>query len=127
MVYGDMGGPVTTLILTCRAAAQVGGVLIRKGDAVKLSGTYEVTNKMIDGDSIFGEALEDCTEAGTTLAVRVRGVCTFPFVGDMTVPDGKSGVVASAERGKVRPQLHPTGQGLIVRVREDQELVEVLL
>ncbi|NLN94263.1 MAG: hypothetical protein GX130_13295 [Candidatus Hydrogenedens sp.] len=127
MAFGDIGGPVTTLVLTCKAADYQGLVDIRKGDAVKLVGSYEVSNKMTNGDTVFGEALEDCSQAGTPIAVRVRGVCTFAFSGELTVPDGKSGIVGTSQAGKVRPEAGVDRRGLILRIRPAEKLMDVLL
>jgi hypothetical protein len=40
MAFGDFGGPVTSLIITCRAADNNGTVAIKKGDALKLVDNY---------------------------------------------------------------------------------------
>ena len=127
MAFGDFGGPVTSLIITCRAADNNGTVAIKKGDALKLVDNYTVTNVLADGDAVFGEALEDCAEAGAALAVRVGGICTFSFTGDGFGPDGFSGVVGSSEAGKVRPGTERNARGLIVRTRNSIKSLEVLL
>lgn len=118
---------MTTLVLTCKAMSHLGNVEIKKGDALKLVGPYEVSNILADGDTILGEALEDCEEAGAAIAVRVRGVCTFSFSGQLSAPDGKSGIVGTSQAGKVRPETGTGKQGLILRIRQDQKLLDVLL
>mgnify|MGYP001563955806 CR=1 FL=1 len=56
MAFGDIGGAVTELVITCQTAAS-GSVAIAKGDALKLSGAYTVTNATLAEDAIFGQAL----------------------------------------------------------------------
>lgn len=71
-MYGDQGGAVTELIITCEAASA-----IEKGDALKLVGPYKVTSEWdYHGDSIFGQALAD-THPGEAVPVKVRGVAVF--------------------------------------------------
>ena len=58
MAFGEVGGPVSSLVLTCRTPG-TGTVDIHRGDAVKLSGAYEISNVFETGDRIFGQALAD--------------------------------------------------------------------
>ena len=57
MAYGDIGGPVTELVITCKTPEE-GEVDIKKGDAVRLCGPYEVTNDVGRYMEIFGQAKE---------------------------------------------------------------------
>lgn len=126
MVFGDIGGPVTELVLTCKSPA-AGSVDIRRGDALKLTGPYEVDNALDDGDRIFGEALADCTRNAATLPVRVRGVCAFRYAGSPPAVDGVSGVTGVSGSGKVQLTSGAGAAGLAVCVNTAAGTVEVLL
>ncbi len=124
MTYGDIGGPITELILTCRVAATAPAV--RRGDAVALTGPYEVTADPGDGAPVFGQALADA-EPGNIVSVRVRGMCLFRFAGAAPVTDGARGVVMSAAHGVVRAPASGNGSGRAVCVRPAEQIVDVLL
>lgn len=123
MAYGDIGGPVTELIITCKTAAS-GEVAITRGDAVKLVGPYEIDNNLTDGDRIFGQALTDCDRNAAAIPVRVRGICDFPFTGTAPTVDGEAGVVGATGVGVVQAG---TGVGLIVKVNNTDGTLEALL
>jgi hypothetical protein len=123
MAYGDIGGPVTELIITCKTAA-TGEVAITRGDAVKLVGPYEIDNALTDGDRIFGQALVDCDRNAAAIPVRVRGVCDFPFTGAAPTVDGEAGVVGATGVGVVQAGA---GVGLIVKVYNTDGTLEALL
>ena len=53
MAYGDIGGAVTELVITCKAPSS-GSVSITKGDALKLTGAYTVDNATDAEDALFG-------------------------------------------------------------------------
>lgn len=123
MAYGDIGGPVTELIITCKTAA-TGDVAITRGDALKLVGAYEVDNAITDGDRIFGQALADCSRNDAAISVRVRGICDFSYVGDAPTVDGESGIVGATGVGTVQAGA---GVGLIVKVNNTSGTLEALL
>ena len=60
MAYGDVGGTVTELVITCQTPSS-GDVSISKRDAVKLTGAYTVDNATAAEDTVFGQALADST------------------------------------------------------------------
>ena len=126
MAYGDIGGPVTELIITCKTAA-TGEVAITRGDAVKLSGPYEVDNAITDGDRIFGQALADCDRNDAAIPVRVRGICNFPFTGTAPSVDGISGVLGATGTGTVQAGTTGNVVGLIVKVNNTESTLEALL
>lgn len=126
MAYGDIGGPVTELIITCKTAA-TGEVAITKGDAVKLVGPYEVDNTLTDGDRIFGQALADCDRNETAIPIRVRGICDFPFTGTAPTVDGISGVSGATGTGTVQAGTTGNVIGLIVKVDSTNNTLEALL
>lgn len=126
MAFGDIGGPVTELILTCRTP-ESGVVAIRKGDALKLIGDYTVTNEGAVGDPVFGQALTDCTRNSATVSVRVRGVCEFAVLGMAPQPNGATGVVMSGTAGVVRAPSVGAGRGIVLRAIPDRESVDVLI
>ena len=103
MAYGDVGGTVTELVITCKSPGS-GTVSIAKGDAVKLTGAYVVDNATDDQDVVFGQALAEADENAQAIPVKVRGVCVFEYTGS-TPPtvDGVKGILASDTDGKVVP------------------------
>ena len=126
MAFGDVGGAVTELVITCRTLAS-GGVAITKGDAVKLTGDYEVDNATDAEDAIFGEALADATTNGLAIPVKVRGISIFLYTGTAPTVDGLAGVLASATDGKVKAPLSGNGIGVNVKVDTANTQVHVLL
>lgn len=123
MAYGDIGGPVTELIITCKTAA-TGEVAITRGNAVKLVGPYEIDNVLTDGDRIFGQALADCDRNAAAVPIRVRGICEFTYTGTAPTVDGESGIVGATGTGTVQAG---TGVGLIVKVNNTKGTLEALL
>jgi hypothetical protein len=126
MAFGDIGGVVTQLIVTCGAPAE-GEVAIMKGDAVKLTGPYTVDNATAAEDAVFGEALADADLNDQAIPVKVRGVSIFTYTGTAPVVDGVQGVVASATAGKVKAPESGNGHGINVKVDETAGVVHVLL
>lgn len=126
MAFGDVGGPVTELIVTCRTPA-AGTVAIAKGDALRLSGAYEVTNVTDAEDAIFGQAMADADENGAAIPVKVRGVCVFAYTGTDPLVNGVQGVLASATDGSVKAPASGNGVGLNLRVDATASEVHVLI
>ena len=126
MAFGDVGGAVTELVITCRTLAS-GGVAITKGDAVMLTGDYEVDNATDAEDTVFGEALADATTNGAAIPVKVRGISIFSYTGSAPTVDGLAGVLASATDGKVKAPLSGNGIGVNVKVDTANTQVHVLL
>lgn len=126
MAFGDIGGAVTELIITCRTPA-AGGVAIAKGDAVKLTGAYTVTNTTDAEDAVFGEALAAATENDVAIPVKVRGISIFTYTGTAPAVDGVKGIVASATDGAVKAPASGDGQGINVKVDAAATKVHVLL
>jgi exopolyphosphatase/pppGpp-phosphohydrolase len=122
MAFGDVGGAVTELVITCKTPAS-GDVNIAKGDAVKLTAAYTVDNTANDEDAVFGQALAAATENGAPLPVKVRGICIFGYVGAAPAVNGVAGVLASATDGKVKAPA--SGNGIGVNVKVDQAAAEV--
>lgn len=127
MAYGDVGGAVTELIITCRSRTKDFG--IEKGDALRLSGDYEVDNEFTGCDAIFGQAMSDATPNGQAIPVRVRGICVFRYEGNAPEVDGRSGVVGSdLFMGTACGSLFFGREtGINLRVDEDKKQVHVLL
>jgi len=126
MAYGDVGGVVTELVITCQTPA-AGDVNIVKGDAVKLSGAYTVTNATGAEDAVFGQALCSSTGNGEAIPVKVRGISVFPYTGDAPTVDGAAGIVASATGGSVKAPASGNGKGINVKVDTTAKVVHVLL
>ena len=126
MAFGDVGGPVTELVVTCRTAAE-GAVAIAKGDALKLTGDYTVSNATDAEDAVFGQALADEDRNGAPIPVKLRGICLFGYTGSAPAVNGTAGVLASATDGKVKAPASGNGVGINVRVDTAKSVVHVLL
>lgn len=126
MAFGDIGGAVTELIITCRTPA-AGGVAIAKGDAVKLTSAYTVTNATDAEDAVFGQALAAATENDVAIPVKVRGISIFTYTGTAPTVDGVKGIVASATDGSVKTPASGNGQGINVKVDAATTTVHVLI
>lgn len=126
MAFGDVGGAVTELVITCKTPAS-GVVNIAAGNAVKLSGDYEVTNVLDAEDIVFGQALAAATANSVAIPVKVRGVCVFSYTGSAPAVNGAAGVLASATDGKVKAPASGNGVGRNVKVDAASSLVHVLL
>jgi len=121
MAYGDVGGAVTELIITC-----VADLDMAKGDAVALVGDYRVQNHT--GHRIFGQALADADE-GDAVPVKVRGICIFRYAKNTAYPpvvDGFQGCVADLDSpGEVMAWDESPNTNL--KVDHDSREVHVLL
>jgi len=126
MAFGDVGGPVTELIVTCRTPAS-GTVAIAKGDALRLSGAYEATNATAAEDVIFGQAMAASDENSAAIPVKVRGVAVFRYTGSAPAVNGVAGVLASATDGSVKAPASGNGVGINLRVDTAATEVHVLL
>ncbi len=126
MAFGDIGGTYTELIITCSTPA-TGVVDIRRGDAVKLVGGYEVSNMFTGEDVIFGQAMKDCNTNDTAIPVKVRGICIFEYQGLPPTANGLQGVVGSTSPGKVKVPASGNGFGRVVKVEPSTNRVHVLL
>lgn len=126
MAYGDIGGPVTELVITCQTPAE-GAVAINKGDAVILDGPYTVTNVTDAEDPVFGQAMAAADANGAAIPVKVRGVCLFAYTGTAPTVDGVKGVTASATDGSVKTPASGDGKGVNLKVDATASLVHVLL
>jgi hypothetical protein len=126
MAYGDVGGSVTELVITCKTPAE-GDIDIAAGDAVKLTGPYEVNNATDDEDVIFGEALASADANGVAIPVKVRGISIFTYTGSAPAVDGVAGILASATDGAVKAPATGNGVGLNLKVDTGANKVHVLL
>lgn len=126
MAYGDVGGAVTELVITCKTPAS-GTINIAAGDAVKLTGAYTVDNATADEDVVFGQALADATANGVAIPVKVRGICVFNYAGTAPTVDGAKGVLGSATDGKVKTPASGNGVGINVKVDTGATQVHVLM
>lgn len=126
MAYGDIGGPVTELIITCKTSS-AGTVAIVRGDAVKLIGPYEISNALSSGDRVFGQALTDCAQNDAAVPVRVRGICNFRYAGEAPEVDGVSGIEGAVGAGVVQAGAGAAPVGLMVKVDSASGVVETLL
>ena len=126
MAFGDVGGPVTELMITCVTPAS-GMVAIAKGDAVKLTGNYVVDNVTAAEDVVFGQAMADATENEVAIPVKVRGVAVFVYTGSAPTVNGVAGVAASATDGRVKAPASGNGRGVNVKVDTGASKVHVLM
>jgi len=127
MAYGDVGGPVTELVITCNAYNA-----ITKGDPVyQCNRWYGVTSdRFISSTSnVFGQALADAAE-GECVPVRVRGVCAFRISDVCNADDFRIGRgILGGDIGTIKPDSYTAGLGAAGRVLgvRDNGIVEVLL
>ena len=126
MAYGDVGGAVTELVITCQTPSS-GSVDISKGDAVKLTGGYTVSNATDAEDVVFGQALADADDNDVAIPVKIRGICIFAYTGTAPTVDGQAGVLASATDGSVKAPASGNGVGVNVKVDTTATQVHVLL
>ena len=126
MAYGDVGGAVTELVITCQTPSS-GTISISKGDAVKLTGAYTVDNATDAEDVVFGQALADADDNSVAIPVKVRGICIFAYTGTAPTVDGAAGILASATDGSVKAPASGNGVGLNVKVDTSATQVHVLL
>jgi hypothetical protein len=126
MAFGDIGGPVTELIVTCRTPS-TGTVAIQRGDALVLTGNYTVDHAAAAGAVVVGQALVDCDRNSAAIPVRLRGVCEFAYTGTAPTVGGAVGIVASATAGKVAVPGSGSGRGLVFKVDTTAVTVQVLL
>ncbi|HOK09983.1 MAG TPA: hypothetical protein PLT82_11205 [Candidatus Hydrogenedens sp.] len=126
MVFGDIGGTYTELIITC-STPSTGTVSIHRGDALKLTGDYEVSNAFAGEDVIFGQAMSDCDTNESAIPVKVRGVCIFDYQGTPPTVDGLKGIVGASVPGKVKAPATGNGFGRVIKVEPATSRVHVLL
>ena len=126
MAFGDIGGPVTELIVTCRTQS-TGTVAIKRGDALVLTGNYTVEHAAAAGGVVVGQALVDRDRNSAAIPVRLRGICEFAYTGTAPTVGGTVGIVASATAGKVAVPASGSGRGLIVKTDTTAGTVQVLL
>ena len=126
MAYGDVGGAVTELVITCKTPSS-GTVAIAAGDALKLTGAYTVSNATADEDAVFGQALAPATKNDAAIPVKVRGICIFNYAGTAPTVDGVKGILASNTDGKVKTPASGNGNGTNVKVDTGASQVHVLL
>jgi len=126
MAFGDIGGPVTELVLTCQTPPE-GVVAIHKGDALKLTGAYTIDNDTDADEAVFGQALADMDRNAAAIPVKVRGVCIFTYTGGAPVVNGISGVTASSTAGAVKAPASGDGFGRNLKVNTGTSEVHVLL
>ena len=126
MAFGDVGGPITELIITCVTPSS-GTISIAKGDAVQLTGNYEVNNATDAEDVVFGQAMADADDTDTSIPVKVRGICIFDYTGTAPTVNGAAGVLASATDGSVKAPASGNGVGRNVKVDTTATQVHVLL
>ncbi|MBI4556568.1 MAG: hypothetical protein HY706_03210 [Candidatus Hydrogenedentes bacterium] len=126
MAFGDIGGTVTELVITCQLPAS-GTVNVARGDALKLSGAYIVNNDTDAEDVVFGQALANSDQNGAAIPVKVRGVCIFGYTDSAPAVNGTQGIVASATNGKVKAPASGNGRGINVKVDTAASQVHVLL
>ncbi len=126
MAYGDVGGAITELVITCQTPGS-GTIAISKGDAVKVTGEYEVDNATDAEDVVFGQALADATDNSVAIPVKVRGICVLAYTGTAPTVDGVAGILASATDGSVKAPASGNGVGINLKVDTTATEVHVLL
>ena len=127
MAFGDIGGAVTELVITCSTPKE-GNVSIEKGDALCLVENYEVNNHSPYFRKLFGQSLASTDENARAIPVKVRGICIFTYGGAFTPDvDGSQGVRMGGITGQVEVPPDLEGKGINVKVDEEKKEVHVLL
>jgi hypothetical protein len=126
MAFGDIGGIVTELVITCKTPP-TGAVALRKGDAVVLVGPYTVGHATANDQPLFGQVLADSTENDAAVPVKLRGICAFTYDGTAPVLDGVKGVTCAAAAGTVKSPASGNGRGLVLKVDSAASVVHVWL
>lgn len=130
MAFGDVGGAVTELVITCLTPAE-GTVCIEKGEPVMLIGNYVVTNRFSGVKPIFGESMSAESKNAATIPIKVRGICIFKYVGSAPECNVAWGVTSCRQpehKGKVKTGNWITGgTGIVLMVDEERKEVHVLL
>ena len=129
MAYGDTGGAVTELIITCQTP-RTGPVNIHKGDAVRLIGPYEVTNEISGATHpVFGQAMADADDNEIAIPIKVRGISIFEYEGQAPLVNGVAGVAfGTAFNGQVSHYGDPKWiRNTNVKVDQEKREVHVLL
>lgn len=129
MAFGDVGGPVTELIVTFKTVPD-GPVDIKRGDALVLLCDYVVQRTTEYGQPVIGQAMADCDRNSAAIPVRVKGVCEFRYSGAAPVVRGIVGIVSGRIAGQV--SIKPGGyegreRGIVLRVNAAKQTCEVLL
>ena len=119
MAYGDVGGINPTLIVTCRA-----WTVIAKSDAVRVVAAYEVSSLTVDGEAVFGVALDDGTN-GLAVPVCLRGIVQVGYVG--AAPAVGDFAVCASARGRVRAANWGEDGPMVLKVDVERQTVDVLL
>ena len=123
MAFGDVGGAVTELVITCKAL--IDRCDIHKGDALEHVGSYAVSNEV---NGLFGQAMGSCSDDGEAIPVKVRGICIFEYV-----VSELSAARDPIENGGVQIDLKNPGKvtrgryGRVLKVDEEAKKVHVLL
>jgi len=123
MAYGDIGGAVTELVITCMATTPV-----QRFDPVALVGNFEVGTSH---GEVFGQALASADKSrieedgSVAVPVKVRGVAYFTVSNDLskTSPGDWCGLYLN--EGECR--LYARGQTRVLSVDAENRRVGVLL
>ena len=122
MATGDVGGPVTELIITCRAK-----VPMIKGDAVTLVDDYTVSKRLYSYP--FGQCMSDSRGFLESVCIKVRGVAVFRmcenFYPNLHVPC--LGSVHCVGDGTVQLKGVPILENKILKVDYIRREIHVLL
>lgn len=124
MDHTKIGGTEYWRVLTMYTPAS-GGVDIAKGDAVKLTSHYTVTNATDAEDDVFGQALGGADDNDQAIPVLVSGIARFAFKTSTPVIDGVKGIAADAANGVVKAPASGNGTGRNLKVLKT--LAEVTL
>lgn len=126
MAFGDIGGAVTELIITCQTP-DTGDVKIERGDPVELVGPYTITNQRQWG-VLFGQSMGDAESNSQSIPIKVRGVAIFNYEGVEPKVTTDSGLVMGSRSGKVEvPHGEGVATGKILKVNATDKEVHLLL
>lgn len=130
MAKGDIskGGRPEDFLIEVESPSDIDNLVV--GDAIILTGAYEVARSLEVGRPIFGQ-IANINPGTGAVDVRYAGLCTFAYDGEIApFIDGLKGVELSSEPGGegrvTKPNTSP-GYGVVVSVDEDAKTVDVIL
>lgn len=116
--------PEASTIIGCQVADD--SELIKVGDAVVLTGDYQVKITGKDFRPIFGQVAN--LGNGRQISVSVRGVCVFKYEGVPPRVNGRDGIEPSPTvGGLVAATTSGSGRGINLAVDKENKKVHVLL
>lgn len=127
MAKGDIqkGANAEDFIIEVESPSDASNLVV--GDAVVLTGPYEVARSLDIGRPIFGQ-VQSINPGTGAIGIRYAGLCTFAYDGPAPFIDGLKGVeISNIVEGRVTAPNTSPGSGIVVGVDETAKTVDVIL